>query len=127
MHERAISTPLPPQTLRYIERVLESKEGLNRTDNSTFGPLHLVAGAGRIDLVSRLIEARADINDKDILGRTPLYHAVACDRIFVIDQLLESNANVHIEDKFHWTPLMKANVDGHHHLASMLILRGAAM
>ncbi|MEI6809586.1 MAG: ankyrin repeat domain-containing protein, partial [bacterium] len=87
----------------------------------TFGPLHLAAERGDLDVVDLLIQSGADVNARGENGLTPLHRAAQMDRPEVVGRLLAKGADVNAKSEFGATPLLTASAAGNPEIVKRLL------
>lgn len=102
----------------------------SRENARGFGPLHLAATAGHVEVCRALLAHGARVNQRSThagacAGCTPLHAAVAGGHAPVVELLLSSGASPDLRDEAGFTALHTASLAGHHGLVKRLLLAGA--
>ena len=75
--------------------------------------LHILASAGKKELLLRLLQANFDVNARDEKGCTPLMKAAENGKQDCVQLLLEHGADVYMQDKEGMTAPMHSVFAGH--------------
>lgn len=88
-------------------------------------PLHVAAGANRLDIARLLLDHQANVNARDNLGMTPLHWAAYKGHRDMVTLLLKHHAEINAMDVNGLTSLHLATVYGHDDIINFLLDSGA--
>ncbi|KAG8376422.1 hypothetical protein BUALT_Bualt09G0061800 [Buddleja alternifolia] len=109
-----------------VELLLAHKASPERSKSSTWGPIHLAAGNGHVDVLRHLLLKRANVNALTKDGNTALHMAVEgrrrdCARLLLANAAITDTRNATYGD----TPLHIASSLGDEQMVKLLLHKGA--
>lgn len=107
-------------TARSAQGLLEQGAWATFGDHLGRQPLHVAAGAGRIDVVRVLLASDAQVNDSDRRRWTALHHAAAGGKTDCVAHLLGSGADPDRTDRYGRNPFDLALICGHVQVMALL-------
>ncbi|KAF1001577.1 hypothetical protein AG4045_024200 [Apium graveolens] len=109
-----------------VELLLAHRASMERSESSTWGPIHLAAGGGHVEILKLLLLKNANVNALTKDGNTALHIAVEERRRDCARQLLTYGARADIRNSDDGdTPLHIAAALGDDHMIKLLLQKGA--
>jgi ankyrin repeat protein len=107
-----------------VKQLIKAKVLLDFNDG-VFGPLHLAAEKGYIEIAEILIGSGTNVNARGPLGLTPLHRAAQQDHVGMVKILIKHGATVDSRHEYGATPLLVAAIASCPEVARVLLDAGA--